>query len=129
MGLEKDKNESAAKNLRARLTEIGAACQDWELVEPNIDESEKYRAFQTYMALNRNKKAFEMIGLGDTVEQRSVWFKRSLRKINSLSKKITRLREQHADLRETTAELQELWTISFQAVSYTHLTLPTICSV
>ena len=117
VGLEKDKNESAAKNLRARLTEIGAACQDWELVEPNIDESEKYRAFQTYMALNRNKKAFEMIGLGDTVEQRSVWFKRSLRKINSLSKKITRLREQHADLRETTAELQELWTISFQVCS------------
>ncbi|MFK7768967.1 MAG: hypothetical protein AB8B55_17225 [Mariniblastus sp.] len=111
--LEKEKRKIEAREARDRLAEIGAVCQDWSLVEPNIDRTNKHRAFQIYISHNRTEKAFEILGVGDDVDKRSLWFSRRLRNINSLTRKVERLRET-GDEDEAELELEKQWEVCFQ---------------
>ena len=106
---EQDKDESEAKSLRETLIQIGLSNLDWDLVVDNLQPDEKTRSFWIHSTNNRAEGAFKVIGLGESVEERTLWIDRRLRYYRSLALKSKRLYESGDDTDEVDERKQEVW--------------------
>ena len=107
---KKDKDETAEKKWRDALAEIGFVNLDWKLAEENWNLKEG-NSFELLVDYRKTEKAFELIGLGDTVEERDLWFKRKMRHVNTLREKVKRFNENQKDADEVSTKLEMEWEI------------------
>jgi len=85
---------------------------DWDLVYQHLDFEDVHATFELLIDCRRIDEAFELVGLGDTVEKRDLWFNRKMRYVSSLRKKIERLEKSHGDIDPTNVKINLTWRMS-----------------
>jgi len=109
---EEAKSNDDQKNARRtgeNVAEIAMVSLDWELACEHLDFKDVNSTYDLLIETRRVDEAFKLIGLGDTVEKRALWFKRKMRYVRSLRKKVARLKAAYQDADSTQEKLNLVW--------------------
>ena len=104
-----NQDKDAAREILDNVVGVAMVGLDWELAHEHLDFKDVNSTFALLIESRRIDEAFELIGLGDTVEKRDLWFKRKMRYAASLENKIARLKANHDDADTTIEKLASLW--------------------
>lgn len=102
-------DEEEARAILDNVVGLAMVNLDWDLAYQHLDFEDVDTAFETLVDNRRIDEAFDLIGLGDTVQKRDAWFDRKMRHISSLRKKIERLEEAHEDTDLVVYKLNSTW--------------------
>ena len=104
-----DDDKEKARKILDTVVGIAMVSLDWELASEHFNRRDKSSFFEVLIQSRRIDEAFELIGLGDTVQLRDAWFDRKMRHVSSLEKKIERLDEADEDTSAADYKLDSTW--------------------
>lgn len=104
-----DGDQETSRRILDNVVQIAMVGLDWELAHEHFNFKDVSLTYDLLIETRRVEEAFELIGLGDTLEKRDLWFKRKMRYADSLRKKIARLKAARDDADSTEEKLASVW--------------------
>ena len=104
-----DDDEGRAREILDKVVGVAMVSLDWQLARPHLDTKDIGAVVEMLIKCRRHDEAFELIGLGDDVHWRDIWFDRKMRHVSSMRKKIKRLKKAHEDSSPAVYKLNSTW--------------------